>query len=219
MNDNALLENTWHEAVAESGINAPPALRDALLAAYAEPHRAYHNQQHLAECLALARAHRALAPDVGQLLFALWFHDAVYDTTRQDNEQRSAEWARQALAEAGASAAAQEAVYRLIMVTRHHKLAQQADEQLLVDIDLAILGTEPARFEESNRQIRAEYQWVPEPLYLHKRRELLASFLARPFIYNTAAFRATHEAQARANLEQALAALDAAAGGHDPEAG
>lgn len=212
MTKSALFEDTWHEAVAESGIAAPPALRDALLAAYAEPHRTYHTRQHLAECLTLAQAHRALAPDLGLLLFALWFHDAVYDTTRQDNEQRSAEWARQALAQAGASHRQQDAVYRLIMVTRHHKLAQQQDEQLLVDIDLAILGAEPARFEEGNRQMRAEYHWVPEPLYRHKRRELLASFLARPFIYNTAAFRDSREAQARSNLAQALAALAACAG-------
>lgn len=210
MDETALLTTSWRDAVAASGIAAPDALRDTLLAAYAEPHRAYHNHQHLAECLALAQAHRALAPDIGKLLFALWFHDAVYDTTRADNEQRSAEWARRALAEAGASDADQGTVYRLIMVTRHHNLAQQEDEKLLVDIDLSILGAEPTRFEESNQQIRAEFHWVPEPLYRHKRRALLASFLARPFIYQTAPFREHREARARANLQRALATLDAA---------
>ncbi|WP_201305533.1 HD domain-containing protein [Alcanivorax sp. S71-1-4] len=192
-----------------SGIAAPDRLRDALLQAYAEPQRAYHTAQHLAECLSLAAQHLALAPDAGQLLFALWFHDAVYAVNRSDNEQRSAAWAREALAEAGALESDQEAVHRLILVTRHHNLARQDDEKLLVDIDLSILGAEPARFEESNRQIRQEYQWVPKPLYVQKRREILESFMARPFIYNTRPFQEDREAQARENLRTAIQALEA----------
>lgn len=204
-----LFASSWRQAVARSGIAAPDRLRDELLLAYAEPQRAYHTQRHLAECLDLAMQHLALAPNPGHLLFALWFHDAVYDVRRNDNEQRSAEWAQQALADAGAPAADQAAVYRLIMVTRHHNLAQQEDEQLLTDIDLSILGAEPTRFEESNRQIRQEYQWVPKPLYLQKRREILQSFMERPFIYNTAAFREHREAQARENLRRAIDSLEA----------
>ncbi|AJD46588.1 hypothetical protein S7S_00820 [Isoalcanivorax pacificus W11-5] len=204
-----LFDTSWRDATIRSGIAAPDRLRDELLLAYAEPQRAYHTHQHLAECLTLATQHLSLAPDAGQLLFALWFHDAVYEVTRHDNEQRSAEWARRALAEAGACESDQEAVYRLIMVTRHHNLAQQDDEKLLVDIDLSILGAEPARFEESNRQLRQEYQWVPTPLYIQKRREILESFMARPQIYNTRPFQETREAQARENLRKAIDALDA----------
>ena len=204
-----VFDKSWRDAVTRSGIPVPDRLRDVLLRAYDEPQRVYHTRQHLAECLTLATQHLSLAPDAGQLLFALWFHDAVYDVTRHDNEQRSAEWACQALSEAGALKADQEAVYRLIMVTRHHNLAQQDDEKLLVDIDLSILGAEPLRFEESNQQIRQEYLWVPEPLYIQKRREILASFMARPFIYNTRPFRESREAQARENLRRAIEALDA----------
>ena len=46
------------------------------------------------------------------------------------------------------------------MATRHAALPAGGDEQLLVDIDLAILGASAARFAEYERQIRAEYAFV-----------------------------------------------------------
>lgn len=70
----------------------------------------------------------------------------------------------------------------------------------LVDIDLAILGADPARFAEYDTQVREEYRWVPESVYRSKRREVLAGFLARPAIYGTGRFRDHLEGRARENL-------------------
>lgn len=78
------------------------------------------------------------------------------------------------------------------------------DEQLLVDIDLSILGAAQERFAEYDRQVRAEYQWVPGFVYKMKRRAVLGAFLARPCIYGTCHFSDRCEAQARANLAWAI---------------
>lgn len=109
---------------------------------------------------------------------------------------------------AGADAAVQGRVERLIMATKHdaaEPAADAPDQQLLVDIDLAILGAAPERFAEYGRQVRAEYGWVPGLVYRTKRKAVLKSFLARPRLYGTAHFRERYEAQARRNLAAAVA--------------
>jgi predicted metal-dependent HD superfamily phosphohydrolase len=181
-------------------------LRDALLARYAEPHRAYHSQQHLAECLAVADGALDLADHPGEVLAALWFHDAVYDIGRHDNEARSADWAREALVAAGAAPEVAQRVAQQVLATRHAALPEAGDAQLVVDVDLSILGAGPERFAEYEAQIRQEYAAVPAALFRERRSQVLAAFLARPVLYATPRLRQALEARARANLQQALAA-------------
>ena len=148
---------------------------------------------------------RSRATQPGAVEIALWFHDSIYDLRGKDNEQRSAEWAERAIGHAGADDALRQRVRELIMATRHEVVPCEKDEQLLVDVDLAILGAAPERFEEYGRQVRAEYSWVPGFIYRSKRKEILKSFLARESIYGTDQFKARYEAQARANLARATA--------------
>lgn len=179
-------------------------LLSRLIAAYNEPHRKYHTEQHLRECLALFERHRSLAVEPAEVEMALWFHDAVYDTRADDNEARSAEWAAQELGRAGVDPGRISRVVDLILATRHSALPQGQDQELLVDIDLAILGVDQSRFAEYERQVSEEYGWVPEAIFRHKRREILAGFLARDPIYNTPMLRDLLESRARFNLERSL---------------
>lgn len=186
------------------GARGGESLQAELLDRYAQPHRAYHSQQHLHECLALFDEFAPLAERPAEVEIALWFHDAIYDVHRHDNEALSADWARSALLEAGAAAGVAERVATLVLATRHSVAPATADEQLLVDIDLAILGAAPARFAEYEAQIRREYAHVPQALFDEKRGAILAGFLARPVLYGTPAVRERFEAVARANLRAAL---------------
>ena len=205
MND---LDTAWGAAWRD--LRLPPPADDTLahlLAQWAQPRRRYHTLQHLRECLALFDEHRAQARHPGEVALAVWFHDAVYDTSRHDNEAASADWAARVLAQAGAAAEVVERVRALIMATRHSQAPVTADECLLVDVDLAILGAAPSRFAEYERQIRDEYGFVPEALFREKRGEILRGFLDRPALFATPELSDRFEAAARANLAQAIATL------------
>lgn len=201
-----LFTTSWHrtwQGLAAHGDGL--ALRDALLARYSEAHRHYHTTQHLAECLAMFEWVQAAADRPHEVEMALWFHDAVYDLKASDNEARSAAWARDALLQAQVDAAAAQRIHGLIMATRHTAVPRGRDEQVLVDIDLAILGAETERFDEYERQIRSEYAHVPGLLFRMKRKSILRGFLDRESIYTTPALHQELEARARRNLARAVA--------------
>jgi len=178
----------------------------AVLAAWREPQRRYHTLQHLGECVALFERVGALATHPAEVEVGLWFHDAVYDVGRSDNEARSADWLREAAGADGVAVDVVERICALIMATRHAALPTGVDAQLFVDIDLAILAADEARFAEYERQIRAEYAFVPEATFRTRRRAVLGGFLERERIYSTPRLRDELEARARANLANAIAA-------------
>jgi predicted metal-dependent HD superfamily phosphohydrolase len=179
---------------------APAGVFEELVRRYSEPQRHYHTLQHLEECLGYFDSLRSAAHHPRAAELALWFHDAVYDVTRHDNEAQSAALARALLA--GESCVG--LVEDLIMATCHHAQPATPDQAAVVDADLAILAAPASRFAEYEVQIRAEYQHVPLAQYTVKRRAVLEGFLARPAIYSTPAFRALNEAAARANLAAAI---------------
>lgn len=196
---------SWQETWAALGAQGnQQTLFNQLIAAYSEPHRHYHTLQHLRECLHYLEAAEHLAARPAEVALALWFHDAVYDVRRQDNEERSADWARQSMERAGIDAAIVARVHALIMATRHHHPGDDPDAQLLVDVDLAILGAPAERFDESDAQIRREYAHVPEAEFRQGRCRVLRSFMDRTRLYVTDAFRDALEPRARDNLQRAI---------------
>ena len=179
-----------------------------LVESYSEPHRRYHTIQHLEECFAHLDLARSIAQHASEVELALWFHDAIYDTRRTDNEERSAEWARAAALASGLPIETAERIAGLVLATKHDAVPVGTDAGLLVDIDLAILGSETARFEEYEVQIREECAWVPESLYQNARRKILQGFVSREQIYSTELFHAAYEIRARENINRSLARLN-----------
>ncbi|MBN8756716.1 MULTISPECIES: HD domain-containing protein [Variovorax] len=205
MSPEALRAN-WNAAWRALDVAAPDeALCAELQQRYGEPQRHYHTMQHLGECLAWFEREEALAEHPGEVALALWFHDAIYDVHAHDNEARSADWARQALLAAGVNAEAAERVHALVMATRHDAVPEGRDAELLIDIDLSILGAGRERFDEYERQVHAEYAFVPEEVRLPRRRDILQRFLDRKAIYATPRMHAQLEAQARINLQRSIA--------------
>ncbi|MFM9925619.1 N-methyl-D-aspartate receptor NMDAR2C subunit [Variovorax sp. H27-G14] len=200
------LRANWHQAWQALGVaHADDALCDTLQRSYGEPQRRYHTMQHLGECLAWFEREKALAEHPGEVALALWFHDAVYDVHAHDNEARSADWARQALLAAGVQEAAAERVHTLVMATCHDAVPEGRDAELLIDIDLSILGAERARFDEYEQQVGEEYGFVPAAVRLPRRRAILQRFLDRPALYATPRMHAQLEARARGNLQRSIA--------------
>jgi predicted metal-dependent HD superfamily phosphohydrolase len=56
-------------------------------------------------------------------------------------------------------------IVKLVLASRHDAPPHGRDAALLVDIDLAILGSPPERFERYERGVRLEYGHVPEKAY------------------------------------------------------
>jgi predicted metal-dependent HD superfamily phosphohydrolase len=189
------------------GAAADEGLADKLVRAYAEPHRRYHGLDHLRDCLAQLDAAPADETERDLAETALWFHDAVCVPGRADNEARSADWAAEAMLRAGIAEVQAREVARLIRSTDHTQPAPDSLGALVCDVDLSILGREPAEFAEYERRIRDEYRGVPERLYREGRSAILSQFLARDPIYRSAHFRARYESAARRNLAQALERL------------
>jgi predicted metal-dependent HD superfamily phosphohydrolase len=206
MPDDADLRRSWRRAWQGVGGAPDASLFDALVAAWRQPQRHYHTLQHLGECIAHLEPALHLAEHPGEVELALWFHDAVYDVQGRDNELRSAQWLVQCAQAAGvADAAVLARLHALVMATCHAALPATADEQLLVDVDLAILGAPRARFDEYERQVREEYAWVPQAVFREKRRQVLDGFLERAFVYGTQWFRGELEERARGNLRRSIA--------------
>jgi predicted metal-dependent HD superfamily phosphohydrolase len=198
----------WQSTWTGLGVLPPAAgVHAALIARYAEPHRRYHTVQHLDECFSRLDDARAVAEHFHEIELALWFHDAVYDPRRPDNEAQSAALARAEGVGAGVPASVLARVDSLILATRHDASPATPDATLLVDVDLAILGAPVDRFDEYEQQVRAEYAWVPGLIFRRKRREILEGFLSRPRVYGTEAFHAKFEDAARANLSRSIRAL------------
>ncbi|MFO0967748.1 MAG: hypothetical protein U0793_19475 [Gemmataceae bacterium] len=196
---------TWERL---TGKPPPDDLFVALADSYAAPERAYHNAAHILDCLGELDACRACAVHPDEIEIALWFHDAVYDSRRADNEERSAAWASSALTASGAAQERVERVVALVLATKHTEPPGSTDAALLVDIDLSILGREPDVFDRYDFGIRREYAWVPEQTYRRERGGILRRFLARPRLFATDFFQHRYEAPARANLERALKRLE-----------
>lgn len=198
----------------------PEPLRAELAAAYAAPGRHYHDLRHVEALNGLAANCAEEIADRDAVEAAIWFHDAVYDARRRDNEERSAALAEARLA-GRADAGRIARIAAMIRATAGHALpgglfsgdladaAARHDCALFLDMDLSILGSPEADFDAYDAAVRREYDWVSDEQWRHGRRAVLAGFLARPAIYLTARFKASHETAARHNLARAIAQLDA----------
>ena len=174
---------------------------------YQNPPRAYHNLRHIVSCLSEFDEVRSHARDPLSIELALWFHDCIYDPMRNDNEEQSAQAAQQLLQAAGISANRLEAIKRFIIATKHTTMPADPDEQLMVDIDLSILGQASEIYDRYETAIREEYRHVDESAFRTGRTKVLNTFLSRPRIFATDLFREKYEQSARSNLKRAIAAI------------
>ena len=206
-NQRSLLQ-CWDTIWESLEVLPPFGVFEKLCCYYSEDHRFYHTLSHLEECFNQWDEVYHLAKSKELIGLALFFHDSIYNTRRNDNEEKSAEWAVCVLKQSGVSSELTETISKLILVTKHDKIANTPDEMLMLDIDLSILGTAKSRFIEYEKQIRCEYQWVPEDTYRESRSSILWGFLNRPRIYQNDFFFEQFETQARTNLQDSLSRLN-----------
>ena len=205
-----LLEAAWHETAARAGLaetGAAAVFKD-LCRRYSEPGRAYHNLDHIAAMLDTITGLRYMVHNDVAVRLAVWFHDAVYDPRRADNEEQSAVFATTVLSRASVSPQSLTPIGRLILATKTHQAApDDTDCQLLIDADLATLGASAADYDRYARAIREEYAWVPEQDYRAGRRRILEGFLERERLFYMPPLFERLEMSARANLRREIEGL------------
>ncbi|GAB3572118.1 HD domain-containing protein [Hymenobacter daeguensis] len=205
------LHARWHRLTAPLVPDA--ARREAefqrLAAAYQAPTRHYHTLQHIENLL--NRVEAAALQDAVVVQLAVWFHDAVYNALKSDNEARSAAEALAFLQDSALAPARQQRVAFLIERTADHTQPQPPDDADLLtflDADLSILGAPEAEYWAYARHVRQEYRRVPDLLYRPGRRKVLARMLDAPVLFRTPALHAELDAAARRNLAAELAAWE-----------
>ncbi len=179
-----------------------------LLERWSEPHRRYHSRSHLASVLgaldALFEASGEGTPGAHDLArAAAWYHDAVYDPARSDNEEQSAEFAERQLASLGVDPTLRAEVTRLVRLTRDHKPGHDDEAgSLLCDADLSILATEPEMYEKYTAAVREEYGHLTDEEFRAGRITVLRSLAGHVTLFHTPYARQHWEGTARANLDR-----------------
>lgn len=191
----------------------PAPLISALRARYDEPQRHYHSWHHIEALLRHYERWKERFHRPQPVLWALYWHDAIYDPRAKDNEELSARLLEQDAqghlpADELALAAA------IVRATAVHKVPEglspedSADTALFLDLDLSILGAPEVVYDRYETDIRKEYAFVPIEAYRAGRGAILKGFLARERLYMTETANTAWDGQARLNLSRAIAALE-----------
>jgi predicted metal-dependent HD superfamily phosphohydrolase len=183
-------------------------LLEELVKKYSGRGRYYHNWQHIETLLNLSEKYAAQLADKDVVDFAVFYHDAVYNVLRKDNEQRSAAMAAQRLALVGVPLQKIDQVRIFIEATQTHQVPQglsgRADLEFFLDFDMSVLAAPGEVYRLYREQVRKEYRLIPAALYRPGRKKFLQTCLQSSSIFKTTEFISRYEAQARANLQWEL---------------
>jgi predicted metal-dependent HD superfamily phosphohydrolase len=127
-----------------------------LLRCYTGSERHYHGIRHI---LAMLEDFDRLKSEFRQPLaaeLAIFFHDAIYDASRSDNETRSAEELRKSLGNSIGTEIV-EAACSMIEATKAHTATGNSDADLLIDLDMAILAQDWPIYLRYARDVMREY--------------------------------------------------------------
>jgi len=175
--------------------------------AYNGKKRFYHNLTHLQNMYNELQACAHLITDWDTILFSLYYHDIVYKATSKENEEKSALIAVDRLLLMQFPTQRINACSEQVLATKHHNLNSNADTNLLIDADMAILGYNWGDYKEYYEAVRKEYAIYPDFLYNPGRAKVLRHFLSGNNMYSTTFFKEKYESKARNNIQKELALL------------
>ncbi|GAB5555052.1 MAG: hypothetical protein Sapg2KO_46430 [Saprospiraceae bacterium] len=166
--------------------------------------RFYHNLHHLEMLLKELVTVEAQVKDWDSLLWALFYHDLVYDPQRKDNEAQSAEYLRLILEDMDYPTTRIDTCVGHILATKFHEGKSNPDTNYFVDADLSILGQTPTIYDQYTQQIRQEYQIFSDEIYQAGRQRVIQHFLNMDRIFKSDFFFEKYEKQSRENIKREL---------------
>lgn len=177
---------------------------------YTSRKRHYHNLTHLQHLITILQEYQILVKDWDSMLLAVFYHDIVYSSLKNNNEEKSAALAATRLASIGYPVQKIIHCSRLILATKAHCASTDADTDLFTDADLSILGQPAEIYQQYCTHIRKEYAIYPDMLYIPGRIKVIRHFLQMEPVFKTTVFFNRFEGQARKNLQWELREMGAA---------
>lgn len=171
---------------------------------YSGRKRFYHSLAHLENLLQQLLPVKPEIRNWDAVVFALYYHDAVYDTLKSDNEEKSAGLAEKRLKQLAVPDGIIALTKRHILATKSHLPSDDGDTNLFTDADLSILGQDWETYSAYCKNVRKEYAIYPDLVYIPGRKKVLKHFLSMDRIFKTGPFYDRYEAQAEKNLNKEL---------------
>ena len=181
-------------------------LWDDVAVHYTEVSRHYHTIKHLEALTNELIEVKEQLSDWNLVVFAIAYHDIIYNPQKNDNEEKSADHAAKLLFGL-LDVQSLESCRYMIIATKNHELDNEADVNYFNDADLSILGASTDNYQIYAKEIRKEYELYPDFIYNQGRQKVLKHFLAMKQIYKTDYFFNKYEPQARTNLNTELEKL------------
>lgn len=217
----AAMENTTHYLTEKweqlTGFSKKEELKQLylkeILTQYTQPHRFYHNLNHIANLFLLLEKYVEVIENPVVFGFAIFYHDVVYDTITRDNEEKSSMKAREHLSGLNLKKSFIDDVETYIKATVTHQVLSSSlfknDLPWFLDFDLAILGAPWQEYEVYSNNIRNEFRQYPDDVYNAGRTNALNKILDKQAIYVTKEFYNLYEATARENIGREISYLQA----------
>ena len=199
------LDQLWYQSWQSLGTNDDgQATFELLLSLHNDPARRVHTAQHLLDCFAKLKHWHRETQSFHQVAMAIWFHDALFDPQRHDNEARSARLASERLLASKVAPDTAQGIRELIISTRPGEQLQTCEARLLHDIDRAVLGTSEELYNRYERNLRYENSHVGDFIYRRKRIEQLQALLTKTQLYLTESAQGELQTQAIFNIKRWL---------------
>jgi predicted metal-dependent HD superfamily phosphohydrolase len=193
---------------------------------YSEPHRHYHNFEHIKNMFQVAEKHKVIVDE--PLRHLIYMHDIVYDPTRKDNEELSGtvacEFYTKVCNDYNETSPFEDVSHDeepfhyypfIINMTKDHVVDFKGCitqgtlwdwlwvAKNLIDLDLAILSEAPEVYRDYVNNVRKEYWHLTDEQFLKGRIDWLCSMLGRDNIYYTE-WGKSLESKAKHNLTKEL---------------
>ena len=191
-----------------------PAILADLRHRHAEPHRAWHDWNRVADLLAMAEEVSPAIADKPAFILAVMFHTAVFDRAQPGHAEASIALMRRHLHGTMPPHMLARAEVLIHAVARQEMPetddpSLRADASLLLDMDNAVLGDPPMRFDAYEAANRREFAHLSDDRFAYGRIAALRMLLWRDRIYRTDRFWVDREKRARRNIERRLEQLEA----------
>jgi len=132
---------------------------------YSHKKRHYHTLLHLENIIHQLNDVKEKIENWDTLLFAVFYHDIVYNTLNSDNEEQSAALAESRMKQINVPSQLIDTCKAQILATKKHLDNANSDTNYFIDADLSILGQDIENYKEYSKNIRLEFLYYPSIIY------------------------------------------------------